>query len=54
MACIPQARNYAAAWRLATDNRLNLNVLVDYAWPAFLSHAGAFVRAVNDDQVPLL
>lgn len=47
-----QARAYAAAWRLAAENRLDLNVLVDYAWPAFLGAADDFVRAVDDDQVP--
>ena len=39
-----------AAWRLATENRLDLNVLVDYAWPAFLADAPGFVRALDDDQ----
>ncbi|CAL5218701.1 g412 [Coccomyxa viridis] len=42
--------NYGDAWRLATVNRVDLNVLVDYAWPRFLEHAGDFVAAVGDDQ----
>ncbi|BDA44195.1 Elongator complex protein 1 [Coccomyxa sp. Obi] len=44
------ADDYAAAWRLATVNRVDLNVMVDYAWPRFLDHAADFVRAVVDDQ----
>ncbi len=31
-------------------NRVDLNVMVDYAWPRFLDHAADFVRAVVDDQ----
>ena len=38
------ARDYAAAWALATTNRLDLNVLVDYRWPEFVAHAREFVR----------
>lgn len=46
----PQEDDYAAAWRLATVNRVDLNLIVDYAWPRFLSHARDFVAAVVDDQ----
>jgi elongator complex protein 1 len=28
---------------------VDLNLLVDFAWPRFLGRAEAFVRAVNDD-----
>ncbi len=31
-------------------NRVDLNVLVDYAWPRFLEHGRDFVAAVGDDQ----
>lgn len=34
---------------MATTNRVDLNLLVDYAWPRFLGHAEAFVRAIGDD-----
>ncbi|EIE25950.1 IKI3-domain-containing protein [Coccomyxa subellipsoidea C-169] len=42
--------DYAAAWRLAVVNRVDLNLIVDYAWPRFLAHASDFVQAVVDDQ----
>ena len=29
---------------------MDLNVLVDYAWPRFLEHGREFVAAVGDDQ----
>ena len=45
-----QENNYGEAWRLATLNRVDLNVLVDYAWPRFLEHGRYFVAAVGDDQ----
>ncbi|CAK0773220.1 hypothetical protein CVIRNUC_004042 [Coccomyxa viridis] len=41
---------FGEAWRLATVNRVDLNVLVDYAWPRFLEHGAQFVAAVGDDQ----
>ncbi|KAF5832885.1 IKI3 family-domain-containing protein [Dunaliella salina] len=41
-----QARAYAAAWELATTNRVDLNLLVDWNWPAFLYDVPAFVAAV--------
>ena len=45
-----QADAFGEAWRLATVNRVDLNVLVDYAWPRFLEHGVQFVAAVGDDQ----
>ncbi len=45
-----QEDDYAAAWRLAVVNRVDLNLIVDYAWPRFLAHASDFVQAVVDDQ----
>ena len=47
---IVQADAFGEAWRLATVNRVDLNVLVDYAWPRFLEHGSQFVAAVGDDQ----
>jgi hypothetical protein len=35
---------YRAAWRLAAAQRVDLNLLVDDRWPAFLSEAPAFVE----------
>ncbi|KAL4420046.1 hypothetical protein ABPG77_007485 [Micractinium sp. CCAP 211/92] len=43
------AGEFAAAWELATTNRLDLNVLVDYRWPRFLDQAAAFVEQVSGD-----
>ena len=37
----PMLSPCAAAWELATTNRLDLNVLVDYCWPRFLDQAAA-------------
>ena len=45
-----QENDFGDAWRLATVNRVDLNVLVDYAWPRFLEHGRDFVAAVGDDQ----
>jgi IKI3 family len=42
------ARCYAQAWELVRTNRMDLNILVDYAWPDFLSHTDEFVAAVPD------
>ncbi|EFJ51885.1 hypothetical protein VOLCADRAFT_87528, partial [Volvox carteri f. nagariensis] len=41
-------RDFAEAWRLASVQRVDLNLLVrvDYGWPSFLTAAGAFVAAV--------
>jgi elongator complex protein 1 len=41
------AADFAGAWQLATANRLDLNVLVDHAWPRFLAQAPAFVQQVG-------
>ena len=38
--------DYARAWALATINRVDLNLIVDYSWPSFLVHARDFVVAV--------
>lgn len=43
------AGDYERAWSLATVNRLDLNVLVDYRWPKFLSQAAELLRAVGSD-----
>lgn len=40
------AGEYSHAWELAAVNRLDLNILVDYRWPAFLQRAGEFVAQV--------
>lgn len=45
-----QDDDFREAWRLAAVNRVDLNVLVDYAWPRFLEHGSDFVAAVGDDQ----
>ena len=45
-----QDGDYGKAWQLATVHRVDLNLLVDYGWPAFLSRAEAFVDQVQDDQ----
>ena len=51
-----QARRYRTAWVLAAANRVDLNALVDFAWPAILSDADAFVAAApgNSDLCDLL
>ena len=41
------AGDYARAWELATVNRLDLNVLVDYKWPLFLERAAQFAAQVR-------
>lgn len=46
----PQGDDFGEAWRLATVNRVDLNVLVDYAWPRFLGRCSQFVAALGDDQ----
>ena len=45
-----QGQDYGRAWELAVDNRVDLNLLVDYCWPAFLDNAAEFVRQVPGDQ----
>jgi len=42
-----QAHEYGEAFELTSNNRVDLNVIVDYAWPQFLTHAGDFVREVE-------
>ena len=41
--------DYASAWRLATVDRLDLNVLADFKWPRFLGQAVDLVNAVGSD-----
>lgn len=36
---LTQAGDFAAAWEAAIVNRVDLNCLVDFAWPSFLSGA---------------
>jgi len=42
-------KDYASAWRLATVDRLDLNVLADFKWPRFLGQAVDLVNAVKSD-----
>ncbi len=42
-------KDYASAWRLATVDRLDLNVLADFKWPRFLGQAVDLVNAVGSD-----
>ena len=44
-------RRFAAAAALAARHRVDLNLIVDRAWPRFLRHADAFVRDVDDPDV---
>ena len=44
-------RRFAAAAAVATRHRVDLNLIVDRAWPRFLRHADAFVRDVDDPDV---
>ncbi|GIL71049.1 hypothetical protein Vretimale_4117 [Volvox reticuliferus] len=39
-------RDFAEAFRLASVQRVDLNLLVDYGWPSFLAAAASFVAAV--------
>ncbi len=43
--CLRQARDYSVAWQLAAANRVDLNALVDFAYPAVLDDVEAFVAA---------
>lgn len=43
-----ELQQYRRAWDLAVTNRVDLNLLVDYAWPRFLEHAEQFVASVQD------
>ena len=42
-----QVHEYGEAFELTSNNRVDLNVIVDYAWPQFLTHAEDFVREVE-------
>lgn len=42
-----QAHQYGDAFELTSNNRVDLNVIVDYAWPDFLKHADDFVKEVQ-------
>ncbi|KAI8469194.1 MAG: IKI3 family-domain-containing protein [Monoraphidium minutum] len=39
---------FREAWRIAAEQRLDLNLLVDDRWPAFLSEAPTLVEAIAD------
>ncbi|DBA88250.1 hypothetical protein WJX77_011440 [Trebouxia sp. C0004] len=45
-----QVHEYGEAFELTSNNRVDLNVIVDYAWPQFLTHAEDFVGEVEYDQ----
>lgn len=45
--CNVQKGQYGEAFELTSNNRVDLNVIVDYAWPKFLTHAQDFVREVQ-------
>ena len=47
VAVLVQAHRYGEAFELTSNNRVDLNVIVDYAWPQFLSHAADFVQEVQ-------
>ncbi len=40
------ARDYGAAWQLATSQRVDVNLLVDFRWPDVLSHAQALASGL--------
>ena len=42
-----QAHQYGEAFELTSNNRVDLNVIVDYAWPNFLHNAADFVKEVQ-------
>ena len=44
---VVQARQYGEAFELTSNQRVDLNVIVDYAWPDFLRHADDFVKEVQ-------
>lgn len=48
---LTQAHRYGEALELTSNNRVDLNVIVDYAWPHFLSHAADFVKEVQVSHV---
>lgn len=43
--------NYDQAWELATANRVDLNIVVDYKWPMFLQNVDKFVRSIRREEV---
>ena len=43
------ARDWRRALALASTHRIDLNLIVDYAWPAFVERASDFVAAAGDD-----
>jgi elongator complex protein 1 len=43
-----EQQQYARAWQLAVTHRVDLNLLVDYAWPRIVQNAEQFVAAVRD------
>lgn len=44
-------KNYLQAWEVATTNRVNLNILVDYKWPLFLQNTNEFVHSIQREEV---
>lgn len=49
VAALLDESDYKGSWKMATVNRLDLNILVDYRWPRFLYHAADFLLAVGSD-----
>lgn len=47
--CALDRLDFTAAWRLATVNRIDTNVLVDYGWPMILENVRAFIHGVGAD-----
>jgi elongator complex protein 1 len=43
-----EQQQYARAWQLAITHRVDLNLLVDYAWPCIVHNMKEFVAAVCD------
>jgi elongator complex protein 1 len=43
-----EQQHYARAWRLVVTHRVDLNLLVEYAWPSIVHNAAQFVAAVRD------
>ena len=41
--------DFSSAWFLATINRLDLNILIDYKWPRSLSYAKNLLEAIGSD-----
>ena len=49
-ACALRAGRYADAYALAAKQRVDLNLIVDYGWPKFLSVADDFVADINSPE----